>query len=48
MNEIREYRVTFHRRSFRLFGCAGCLVMLFVAGGIVGLLWLGWRSLLGI
>jgi hypothetical protein len=48
MNDIREYRVTFSERPFRLFGCIGCLVTLFVIGGIVGLLWQGWRSLLGL
>ncbi len=47
MHDIDEYRVTFNRRPFRIFGCVGCLVMLFVVGGIVGLLWQGWRSLLG-
>ena len=33
--------------AFRAFGCAGCLIALFVAGGIVGVLVLGWRALLG-
>jgi hypothetical protein len=48
MSDLREYRVIVHRQPFRLFGCVGCLVSLFVLGGIVGLLWLGWRSLLGL
>ena len=33
--------------AFRAFGCAGCLIALFIAGGIVGVLVLGWRALLG-
>lgn len=33
-------------RGARLFGCLGCLVALFVLGGIVGLLIMGWRALL--
>jgi hypothetical protein len=48
MSDINEYRVTFNRRPFRIFGCLGCLVTLFIIGGIIGLLWQGWRSLLGI
>lgn len=31
----------------RLAGCAGCLVSLFVLGGILGVLLFGWRQLLG-
>jgi len=48
MNEINEYRVTVNPRPFRVFGCIGCLVTVFIVGGIVGLLWQGWRSLLGL
>ena len=48
MNEIDEYRVIVNPRPFRVFGCLGCFVMLFILVGIVGLLLLGWRSLLGI
>ena len=48
MNDIREYRVTFNRQPFRFFGCVGCLITIFVIGGIVGLLWQGWRVLFGI
>lgn len=33
--------------AFRALGCAGCLVALFVAGGIVGVLLFGWKTLLG-
>ena len=31
----------------RGFGCAGCLLVIFVIGGIVGVLLFGWRTLLG-
>jgi hypothetical protein len=52
MNDIRHYRVIVDRgrgpgRFFGCLGCAGCLVVLFVVGGIIGLLWSGWRALLG-
>ena len=50
MNDIQHYRVIINRGPRRLFGClgcAGCLVVLFVIGGIIGLLWSGWRALLG-
>ena len=47
MNDIREYRVTFHRSPIRLFGCIGCLITIFVIVGIIGLLWQGWRVLFG-
>ena len=46
MNEINEYRVTVNPRPFRVFGCIGCLVTVFIVGGIVGLLGQGWVSLL--
>ena len=32
---------------FRTFGCLGCLLALFVVGGIVGVLLFGWKTLLG-
>jgi hypothetical protein len=32
---------------FRTFGCAGCLIGLFVVGGIIGVLLFGWKTLLG-
>jgi hypothetical protein len=28
-------------------GCLGLVLVLFVLGGVVGLLWSGWRALLG-
>jgi hypothetical protein len=34
--------------AFRAMGCAGCLIALFVVGGIVGLLMAGWKALLGL
>lgn len=33
---------------FRAFGCAGCMVVLFVLGGILGVLLIGWKALLGL
>ncbi len=33
--------------QFKAMGCVGCLVMLFVVGGIVGVLLFGWKTLLG-
>lgn len=32
----------------RFVGCAGCLVALFVLGGLAGVLLLGWKALLGL
>jgi hypothetical protein len=31
----------------RGFGCGGCLLAIFVIGGIVGVLLFGWKTLLG-
>ena len=43
-----EYRVYFTPPpAFRAFGCAGCLIAMFVVGGIVGVLLFGWKTLLG-
>ena len=40
-------RVFFNPRPMlRGFGCFGCLIALFIVGGIVGLLVLGWKALL--
>ena len=45
---LPEYRVYFNPRPpLRGIGCAGCLLGLFVLGGIVGILLFGWKSLLG-
>ncbi|MBN9531744.1 MAG: hypothetical protein J0I26_11325 [Alphaproteobacteria bacterium] len=35
-------------RRFRALGCAGCLITLFVIGGIFGVLLFGWQKLLGL
>jgi hypothetical protein len=48
MNEVHEYRVTVDNRPFRIFGCIGCLVTIFVIVGIIGLLLQGWRAVLGL
>ena len=47
MNEIRQYRVYFHRPMLGGLGCVGCLFALFVAGGVLGVLLFGWKTLLG-
>jgi hypothetical protein len=43
------YRVVYDGRSprLRLFGCLGCLSVIFVLGGIMGVLLFGWKTLLG-
>lgn len=33
--------------QWRAMGCVGCFVMLFIVGGIVGVLLFGWKTLLG-
>ena len=35
-------------RLWRFAGCAGCLVLLFILGGMAGVLLLGWKALLGL
>ncbi len=43
-----EFRVYFNPPAgFRAMGCAGCLIMLFIVGGIMGVLLFGWKTLLG-
>jgi hypothetical protein len=49
MNQLPQYRVYFTGPPhMRLFGCAGCLFAIFAGGGIIGLLLLGWKFLLGL
>jgi hypothetical protein len=49
MSQLPEYRVIFNPPPrFRAFGCAGCLIAVFVVGGIVGVLLFGWKTLLGL
>jgi|HubBroStandDraft_6_1064221.scaffolds.fasta_scaffold79326_1 hypothetical protein len=49
MPQLPEYRVIFNPPPrFRAFGCAGCLIAIFVVGGIVGVLLFGWKTLLGL
>jgi len=31
----------------RGFGCVGCLLVVFILGGIIGVLLFGWKTLLG-
>ena len=46
--QLPEYRVVFNPGPrLRGFGCAGCLLGVFVLGGIVGVLLFGWKTLLG-
>ena len=49
MTELDPHtRVYFTPPPFlRGFGCAGCLLGIFVIGGIIGVLLFGWRTLLG-
>ncbi len=43
-----EFRVYFSPPAgFRAMGCAGCLITLFIVGGIMGVLLFGWKTLLG-
>jgi hypothetical protein len=43
-----EYRVYFNPGPrLRGFGCVGCLLVIFVIGGILGILLFGWKTLLG-
>jgi len=47
--QLPEYRVIFNPPPrVRALGCAGCLAVLFVVGGIVGVLLFGWKTLLGL
>jgi hypothetical protein len=44
-----EFRVYFNPPpGFRAIGCAGCMIMLFIVGGILGVLLFGWEKLLGL
>lgn len=48
MHEPPRYRIVFNPPpDMRLWGCIGCLAVLFIAGGIVGVLLFGWKTLLG-
>lgn len=49
MSQFPQYNVTVRASpQLKLMGCAGCLVGLFVVGGIIGVLLFGWKMLLGI
>ncbi len=48
MSQLPEYRVYFNAGpKLRGFGCVGCLMAIFILGGIVGVLLFGWKTLLG-
>ncbi|HVU19540.1 MAG TPA: hypothetical protein VHE09_02340 [Rhizomicrobium sp.] len=47
-DRLPEYRVYFNPGPrFKGLGCAGCLLAIFVLGGILGILLFGWKTLLG-
>lgn len=47
--QLPEYRVYINGPPhMRAFGCVGCLVAIFVLGGIIGVLLFGWKTLLGL
>jgi len=49
MSQLPHYRIYFNGPpQWRLLGCAGCLFAIFASGGIVGLLFFGWKVLLGL
>jgi hypothetical protein len=49
MAQLPEYRVYFNGPPLmRMFGCVGCLAAIFFAGGMAGLLLMGWKYLLGL
>jgi hypothetical protein len=48
MDQLPETRIYFNPPPFvRGFGCAGCLIAIFILGGIIGVLLFGWKTLLG-
>ncbi len=48
MSQHRQFNVAVNvSPQLKLVGCAGCLLSVFVAGGIVGVLIFGWKTLLG-
>ena len=49
MSEPPQYRIVSFNAGppLRIAGCIGCLFVIFVMGGIVGVLLFGWKTLLG-
>jgi hypothetical protein len=48
MARLPEYRIILHSpRGLGALGCVGCLLAIFVVGGVVGVLLFGWKTLLG-
>jgi hypothetical protein len=48
MDDLPQTRIYFNPRPMiGGFGCVGCLIAIFVVGGIVGVLLFGWKTLLG-
>jgi hypothetical protein len=48
MSQFPRFNVTVRASpQLKLLGCLGGLVAIFVAGGILGLLLFGWKTLLG-
>ncbi|HKD22289.1 MAG TPA: hypothetical protein VKB71_09755 [Rhizomicrobium sp.] len=49
MSQPPQFRIVSFNASpqLRIAGCLGCLFVIFVMGGIAGLLLSGWKALLG-
>jgi hypothetical protein len=49
MSEPPQFRIVSFNASppLRIAGCLGCLFVIFVMGGIIGVLLFGWKTLLG-
>jgi len=48
MNQFPRFNMTVRASPrLKLLGCFGGLIAIFVAGGILGLLVFGWKTLLG-
>jgi hypothetical protein len=49
MSQPPQFRIVSFNASppLRIAGCIGCVFVIFVMGGIVGVLLFGWKTLLG-
>jgi len=49
MSQPPQFRIVSFNASppLRIAGCLGCLFVIFVVGGFVGVLLFGWKTLLG-
>jgi hypothetical protein len=49
MSQLPQFNVTVRASpQLKVIGCAGCLAAIFIAGGFVGVLLFGWKTLLGL